>query len=412
MIDALASGLDDELIDIRRRLHAFPELSYREFATTATLIERLEAAGLAPQRLAVGTGLVCDIPGAAPGPLVVLRADIDALATDDLSESEYRSRHDGVSHACGHDAHSAIVLGAGLVLQAIAQTEGLPGTVRLIFEPAEEAVPGGAVAVIEEGWVAGAAYVLGLHCDPKTDVGRIGLRRGRLTASADAVRIVVSGPGGHTARPHLTVDLIRVLAGLAVALPDEVRRRLGDADGPDGPDGPDSPDRDVVMVFGAIEAGDAANVIPATGEMRCVLRIADPDAWSRGEEAVRAAVANLLEGTGAEFEVHYERGAPPVVNDPSAIDILTQAAQDVVGPEGVVEAPTSMGADTFSWYGAHARSGYARLGTHSGARRLDLHASTFDIDERAIGIGVRLLSTAALLALDPPGRGAPGAGAV
>ena len=406
MIDALASGLDDELIDIRRRLHAFPELSYREFATTATLIERLEAAGLAPQRLAVGTGLVCDIPGAAPGPLVVLRADIDALATDDLSESEYRSRHDGVSHACGHDAHSAIVLGAGLVLQAIAQTEGLPGTVRLIFEPAEEAVPGGAVAVIEEGWVAGAAYVLGLHCDPKTDVGRIGLRRGRLTASADAVRIVVSGPGGHTARPHLTVDLIRVLAGLAVALPDEVRRRLGDADGPD------SPDRDVVMVFGAIEAGDAANVIPARGEMRCVLRIADPDAWSRGEQAVRAAVANLLEGTGAEFEVHYERGAPPVVNDPSAIDILTQAAQDVVGPEGVVEAPTSMGADTFSWYGAHARSGYARLGTHSGARRLDLHASTFDIDERAIGIGVRLLSTAAVLALGPPGRGAPGAGAV
>ncbi len=406
MIDALASGLDDELIDIRRRLHAFPELSYREFATTATLIERLEAAGLAPRRLAVGTGLVCDIPGAAPGPLVVLRADIDALATDDLSESEYRSRHDGVSHACGHDAHSAIVLGAGLVLQAIAQTEGLPGTVRLIFEPAEEAVPGGAVAVIEEGWVAGAAYVLGLHCDPKTDVGRIGLRRGRLTASADAVRIVVSGPGGHTARPHLTVDLIRVLAGLAVALPDEVRRRLGDADGPD------SPDRDVVMVFGAIEAGDAANVIPARGEMRCVLRIADPDAWSRGEEAVRAAVANLLEGTGAEFEVHYERGAPPVVNDPSAIDILTQAAQDVVGPEGVVEAPTSMGADTFSWYGAHARSGYARLGTHSGARRLDLHASTFDIDERAIGIGVRLLSTAALLALGPPGRGAPGAAAV
>ena len=403
MIDALASGLDEELIDIRRRLHAFPELSYREFATTATLIERLEAAGLAPRRLAVGTGLVCDIPGVAPGPLVVLRADIDALATDDLSESEYRSRHDGISHACGHDAHSAIVLGAGLVLQAIAQTEGLPGTVRLVFEPAEEAVPGGAVAVIEEGWITGAAYVLGLHCDPKTDVGQIGLRRGRLTASADAVRIVVTGPGGHTARPHLTVDLIRVLAGLAVALPDEVRRRLGDAGGPDS---------HVVMVFGAIEAGDAANVIPATGEMRCVLRIADPEAWSRGEDAVREAVAELLQGSGAEFEVHYERGAPPVVNDPSAIDILARAAQDVVGPAGVVEAPTSMGADTFSWYGAHARAGYARLGTHSGGRRLDLHASTFDIDERAIGIGVRLLSTAALLALGPPGRGASGAAAV
>ncbi|MFM9134676.1 MAG: amidohydrolase [bacterium] len=408
MIDALASGLDEELIDVRRRLHAFPELSYREFVTTATLIERLEVAGLAPQRLAIGTGLVCDIPGTSPGPLVVLRADIDALATDDLSESEYRSHHDGVSHACGHDAHAAIVLGAGLVLQALAQTDGWPGTVRLVFEPAEEAVPGGAVAVIEEGWIAGAAYVLGLHCDPKTDVGRIGLRRGRLTASADAVRIVVTGPGGHTARPHLTVDLIRVLAGLAVALPDEVRRRLGDADAP----GHDMPGNDVVMVFGAIEAGDASNVIPAMGEMRCVLRIADPDAWGRGEEAVRAAVADLLRDSGAGFEVHYERGAPPVVNDPSAIDVLAEAAQAVVGSEGVVEAPTSMGADTFSWYGAHARAGYARLGTHSGDRRLDLHASTFDIDERAIGIGVRLLSTAALLALGAPGRGTPGPAAV
>ncbi len=403
MIDALASGFDDELIDVRRRLHTYPELSYREFATTALLVERLEEAGLSPRRLGIGTGLVCDIAGTAPGPLVVLRADIDALATDDLSASPYRSRHEGVSHACGHDAHTAIVLGAGLVLRELAEVEGFAGTVRLVFEPAEEAVPGGAVAVVEEGWVAGAEYVLGLHCDPKMDVGQVGLRRGRLTASADAVRIVLTGPGGHTARPHLTVDLIRVLAGLAVALPDEVARRLG-ADG--------TPGTEVVMVFGAVESGDAGNVIPAVGELRCVLRIADPDAWQHGEEVVRSAVADLLDGTGAGFEVHYERGAPPVVNDPSAIDVLEAAALGVVGPAGVIEAPTSMGADTFSWYGAHARAGYARLGTHSDGTRLDLHASTFDIDERAIGIGVRLLASAALLALDTPGRGAPGSAAV
>ena len=395
MIDALASGLDEELIDIRRRLHAFPELSYREFVTTATLIERLESAGLAPQRLAVGTGLVCDIPGTAPGPLVVLRADIDALATDDLSESEYRSRHDGISHACGHDAHAAIVLGAGLVLRAIAQTEGLPGTVRLVFEPGEEAIPGGAVEIVREGWITGAAYVLGLHCDPKIDLGQIGLRTGALTAASDTVEIVVSGPGGHTARPQLTVDLVQVMSELAAHLPREVRRRLGAPDGPPG-----NGDDEVVVVFGAVHAGDAANVIPAHGTLRCSVRCADRGAWDRAEAVMREVVAEMLEGSGATYTVDYRRGTPPVINDASAIDVLDTAARAVVGDAGVIEAPRSMGADTFAWYGEHAPSAYARLGTHSGDRpRRDLHASTFDIDERAIAIGTRFLSEAALLAL-------------
>ena len=389
-VDALVDGRERELVAFRRRLHARPELSYQEHATTQALVERLQVAGLVPRVLAIGTGLVCDVPGNAPGPMVVLRADIDALAMPDGTDTDYRSRVSGVAHACGHDAHAAIVLGAGLVLCALTEVDRVPGTVRLVFEPAEEAVPGGAVAVVDEGWITGASYVFGLHCDPKIDVGQVGLRTGRLTAASDSVEIVLRGPGGHTARPHLTVNLIDVMARLVQEFPGEVARRIGSSD-------------EVVIVFGAAHAGDATNVIPAMATLRCSVRCADRGAWEHAEAAVREAVPAILEGSGAEFEVRYSRGTPPVVNDEAAIALIDSAARDVVGERGVIETPTSMGADTFAWYGDCAPSAYARLGTHSGDRpRRDLHASTFDIDERAIGIGVRLLTLAALRGLETP----------
>lgn len=387
-VDALVAGREHELVAFRRRLHAKPELSYQEHATTEALVERLRVAGLDPRVLEIGTGVICDIPGNVPGPMVVLRADIDALAMPDGSESDYRSRVPGVAHACGHDAHTAIVLGAGLVLHALTEVDRVPGVVRLVFEPAEEAVPGGAIAVIDEGWITGASYVLGLHCDPKIDLGEIGLRAGALTAASDSVEITVRGPGGHTARPHLTVDLVRVMSYLASTFPDEVVRRIGSDD-------------DVVVVFGAIHAGDAANVIPAAGTLRCSIRCADRAAWDRAEDSARAAIAALLEGSGADYEIRYQRGTPPVVNDPAALGLLDAAAHEVVGARGVVEAARSMGADTFAWYCEVAPAAYARLGTHSGDKpRRDLHASTFDIDERAIGIGARLLVQAALQGLN------------
>ena len=394
-ITSLTTAREHELVAFRRRLHANPEPSYAEHATTQAIAERLQVAGLRPQVLEIGTGLVGDVPGNAPGPRVVLRAAIDALALSEGTTTEYRSRREGVAHACGHDAHTSVVLGAGLVLRALTEIESVPGTVRLVFEPGEEAIPGGAVEIVREGWITGAAYVLGLHCDPKIDLGQIGLRTGALTAASDTVEIVVSGPGGHTARPQLTVDLVQVMSELAAHLPREVRRRLGAPDGPPG-----NGDDEVVVVFGAVHAGDAANVIPAHGTLRCSVRCADRGAWDRAEAVMREVVAEMLEGSGATYTVDYRRGTPPVINDASAIDVLDTAARAVVGDAGVIEAPRSMGADTFAWYGEHAPSAYARLGTHSGDRpRRDLHASTFDIDERAIAIGTRFLSEAALLAL-------------
>jgi amidohydrolase len=395
-VTSLVAAREHELVAFRRRLHAHPELSYAEHATTQAIAERLQVAGLRPQVLEIGTGLVCDVPGNAPGPMVVLRADIDALAMPDGTTTEYRSSRPGVAHACGHDAHTAIVLGAGLVVRALTEIESVPGTVRLVFEPAEESMPGGAVEIVREGWITGAACVLGLHCDPKIDLGQIGVRTGPMTAASDTLDITLSGPGGHTARPHLTVDLIRVMSEFAAVFPDEVQRRLSALGG------------DVVVVFGAVHAGDAANVIPAHGVLRCSVRCSDPIAWDQAEAVVHEVAAHLLRDSGAGFTLDYRRGTPPVVNDPRAVEILAGAATSVVGEAGVLEAPLSMGADTFAWYGEHAPSAYARLGTHSGDRpRLDLHASTFDIDERAIGIGTRFLTQAALLALHEPGDASP-----
>jgi len=386
-LETLVAAREHELVAFRRRLHSHPELSYAEHATTEAIADRLQVAGLRPQLLGLGTGLVCDVVGNAPGPIIALRADIDALAMSDGTTTEYRSRVDGVAHACGHDAHTAVVLGAGLALRALTEVEAVPGTIRLIFEPGEESVPGGAVAIIDEGWLAGVSAVLALHCDPKIDVGEVGLRAGALTAASDTATITLRGPGGHTARPHLTVDLVSVMADVVRRFPDEVSQRLGSDD-------------DVVTVFGAIHAGDAPNVIPAQGTLRFSLRCADRGAWARAEGVARESLAAIVAETGAHAEMDYHPGTPPVVNDSWALDLLERGAREVVGARGVVETPRSMGADTFAWYGEVVPAAYARLGTHSGdGPRLDLHASSFDIDERAIGIGARVLAEAALFGL-------------
>jgi amidohydrolase len=196
-----------DLIALRRQLHSRPELGRLEHQTTALLCSVL--ADLNPRVLKGGTGLVCDI--GTTGPLVVLRADIDALPLMDEKDVPYRSQNVGVCHACGHDVHTAVVVGAGL---SLAQRE-LPGRVRLLFQHAEEQMPGGALDVIDEGLLEGASAIFGLHCDPSLEVGLVGLKSGPLTAAADTVEVRLTGPGGHTSRPHNTVDLVHALSSVA-----------------------------------------------------------------------------------------------------------------------------------------------------------------------------------------------------
>jgi amidohydrolase len=399
----LAAGVSaDErlLVEMRRHLHAHPELSGRETATTAWVGQHLRDLGLSPQRLDVGTGLVCDIAlgGAGPSsPTVALRADIDALAMPDEKDVGYRSQVDGVAHACGHDVHVTALLGAARLLAAEAPVSDVAGTVRLVFEPAEESVPGGAVDVLREGFLDGVSAIFGLHCDPKVDVGLVGCRVGAITAASDMVELRVSGPGGHTARPGRTVDLVDVLALLVAELP-PVLDELAGRDGA------------FLLVFGAVHSGDAANVIPSQGLLRGTLRTLDIDLWRSGPELLEKAVARVLAGSDAVWTLDHRRGVPPVVNDERMTRLLAAAVRQTLTPDSVIDTEQSFGGDSFAWYLEQVPGSYARLGVHdprSQRPRLDLHASTFDVDERAIGIGALVLATVALDALEAlthPGR--------
>ena len=392
---ALDTVLDDflgthtgELIAFRRQLHAHPERSYEEHETTALISQRLEAAGLAPRNLSVGTGLLCDIPGRdGAGRLVALRADLDALSTTDEKAVAYRSRHPGVAHACGHDVHTTILLGCGLVLaRLLTEAEHGPGRVRLVFQPAEETVPGGALDVIADGGLDGVDWIFGLHCDPKLDVGRVGVRAGAITSAADMVEVRLHGPGGHTARPHLTADLVTVAARVVSALPERLRER----------------DPTLNLVFGTIHAGDAPNVIPSLAVLKGSVRTPDRGAWAAAPALVAEILDDLVPGLGARHDAVYSQGPPPVDNDVRATALLADAARAALGDGAVVPTPQRAGGDDFSWYLERVPGSYGRLGVRDPAAAgapLDLHTSTFDVDERAIALGVRVLTGTALAAL-------------
>jgi amidohydrolase len=375
-----------EMVAFRRMLHTHPELSGSESITTELIAERLRVEGLEPKILGSGTGLVCDIP-MSDDPTdqvrtIALRADIDALAMEDGKDVPYRSQRPGVAHACGHDVHTAALLGAALQLLELRRSEPMDAIVRLIFEPAEETMPGGAVEVIREGWLDGVEAIYGLHCDPKLDCGLIGLRVGSLTSASDAFEISLHGPGGHTARPERTIDLIQWAGRVAADLSHHVTEAT----------------RDCTVVLGTIHSGLAPNVIPATATLSGTLRTPDLAIWKLGEQILRTALATILDHAGApEWTLEYTVGIPPVVNDEHAVDVVRAALQ--FEPVEVVSTDQSRGGDSFAWYLERIPGTYLRLGTHDPAGdgpRLDLHSANFDVDERAISIGSDVLRAAAL----------------
>jgi amidohydrolase len=338
-------------------------------------MERLSAAGLSPKALPGGAGLWCDI---GEGPRVVaLRADLDALPLPDAKTVPYRSTVAGMCHACGHDAHTAILLGTAL---ALAEAPDRPrGRVRCIFQPAEEVIPGGAHDVIEAGGLEDVERIFGLHCDPHLEVGRLGLRIGPITAACDLVEVRLSGPGGHTARPHLTVDVVHALGQLITEVPG-LLSRVAD------------PRAALSLVWGAVEAGRAPNAIPQLGTLRGTVRVLDRGAWDHAEALVRRLVEEVAQPSGAQVSIAYHRGVPPVVNDAESIALLRVAGTAALGAEALTETGQSLGGEDFGWYLGHVPGGMARLGVYSGdGPTRDLHRSTFDIDERALAAGVRTL---------------------
>ncbi|HSE09799.1 MAG TPA: amidohydrolase, partial [Nocardioidaceae bacterium] len=268
----------DELIALRRDLHMHPELAWEEERTTKLVARRFEAAGLRVQLLPK-SGLIAEV-GSTEGPIVALRADLDALAVDDLTDDPWRSMYPGVAHACGHDVHTAALLGTGLALAQAHAATPLPGRVRLLFQPAEEVMPGGALEVIATGALDGVSHVFGLHCDPGLDVGQVGLREGPLTGAADAMSVRLTGRGGHTSRPHLTQDLTYALATLVTQLPASLSRRL-------------DPRAGVSLVWGIVRSGSAKNVIPSSGEASGTVRMLDAVAWAEAEELIRELIEQI-----------------------------------------------------------------------------------------------------------------------
>ncbi|MEV8017691.1 M20 family metallopeptidase [Streptomyces sp. NPDC086554] len=392
---ALPDDLRAELIAFRRDLHMHPELGNQEFRTTAALKARLELAGLKPRVLDIGTGLVCDIgieqigereSGGARS-MLALRADIDALPIPDTKlGSPYRSTVPDRAHACGHDVHTTVVLGAGLVLAELAKQGQLPCPVRLIFQPAEEVLPGGAPDAIESGVLEGVGRIIGVHCDPRVDAGRIGLRHGAITSACDRLEVSLDGAGGHTARPHLTTDLVTAAAKIVTDVPALVARRIDARSG-------------LAVTWGRIESGHACNVIPQHAELSGTVRCLDLKAWRQAPDLVHGAIQEIADLYRAKSEVNYIRGVPPVVNDPDVTDLLRDAMEQRRGTHSVEDTEQSLGGEDFSWYLEHVPGAMARLGVRTPGERTvrDLHQGDFDADESAITVGVELFTAAALL---------------
>ncbi|MGQ3382257.1 amidohydrolase [Glutamicibacter sp. TV12E] len=376
--------LIDQLIDFRRELHRNPELSFAEHQTTERILETLQAAGLSPQKM-TDTGAFVDI---GQGPIrIAFRADIDALPVIEETDLEYCSMVEGVAHACGHDIHTTVMLGVALSLGRFNEAGLLNGRVRVIFQPAEEKLPGGALSVIEQGLLDEVPRVLALHCDPRIDAGHIGTRIGAITSASDTIRIEVNGHGGHTSRPHLTEDIVFAMSQIATQVPAVLGRKVDVRSA-------------VSVVWGQIHAGSAPNAIPATGYLAGTMRCLDGDIWYEAGELLDNVVRQIAAPYGVEIKLQHTRGVPPVVNAPAETALIEDAARREFGAEAIELTPQSMGGEDFAWMTQKVPGAMLRLGTRTpGGKTYDLHRGDYMPDESCIGIGVRIMTAAAMQAV-------------
>lgn len=365
-----------EVIAWRRHIHRHPETANQEVETTNFLASILQDYGLVPQRFPQ-TGLMVDIgPDTELGRLA-FRADIDALPVTEVTGLEYTSEVPGKMHACGHDVHTTVTLGLACALADFQRVHDLPLGIRVIFQPAEEVWVGGATDVIEWGALEGVHSIFAIHAEPKLRVGRIGIRAGAITSATDVVELNIKGPGGHTSRPHLSADVIYALGKVITELPALLSRRV-------------DPRTGTVLVFGQVNSGYAPNAIPETGSLTGTMRTADIGIWRDMQSLFTELVDQILAPVGVEHELTYNRGVPPVLNDDVATALLASAAQSI-DPQAVVQAPQSSGGEDFSWYLEKVPGSMARLGCWSGeGEQHDLHMGDLIVDERAIGVGIKL----------------------
>lgn len=385
LIEKAVGEVLDEVIDVRRTIHRFPELAHTEIRTTALLAEALGGHGIAARvRSPSRTGLVAEV--GSTGPLVAWRADLDALPIQEPPAQAFASEHPGVMHACGHDAHAAIGLGVAAVLNRIGP---LPGRVRLIFQHSEEALPSGAAQMLEEGVLDGVQGVAALHVDATLELGKVGLKAGAITSASDRVRIVLQGPGGHTARPHLTADLLFAAGKVLSELPGLLGRLV-------------DPRLPFSLTFGTIRGGKAENVIPTEVVMGGTCRTPDAQARKLLPELIPRLTDQIVAPTGATARTIWQPVLPPVYNDPVAVETVRRSLVQVLGAATVVSTFTSLGAEDFSYYLDRVPGLMMRLGTMTGGERRDLHSAWFQISEDCLETGVKLGVASVLGLLSQP----------
>ena len=380
-IQQLARRYAPDFISIRHHLHAHPELSYQEFKTSAFVQKKLSETGI-PFEVMAETGVVGLIRGKNPDKRVIaLRADMDALPIREENDVPYKSTNEGVMHACGHDVHTTILLGASKILQEL--RDEWEGTVKLIFQPGEEKNPGGASLMIKEGVLNDPApqAIFGLHVHPGLEIGKLSFRGGMVMASADEIYITIRGKGGHAAAPHLTVDTILVASHLVVALQQIISRNRN----------PLSPS---VLSITSVQGGYTTNVIPSEVKLMGTFRAMDEKWRFQAHELIRKLATELVHSMGAEIDLHIDVGYPMVYNNELLDKVARAEAAQFMGKENVLETEVRLGAEDFGYYTRKIPGCFYRLGVMNAEKGITsgVHTPTFNIDESAIEIGAGMMA--------------------
>ncbi len=385
-IKALAKQNANEIIEIRRHLHQNPELSYQEYNTAKFIAEKLKSIGITPDEGIANTGLVALIEGKNPSSrTVALRADIDALPIIEANQISYKSLNNGVMHACGHDVHTASLLGVAKILNNI--KEDFEGTVKLIFQPAEEVAPGGASLMIEAGVLENPKpkSMLGQHVAPNIPVGKIGFREGLYMASADELYVTVKGKGGHGAMPEMLIDPILIASHIIIALQQIVSRNA-------------NPKTPSVLSFGKFIANGATNVIPDEVKIDGTFRTLNEEWRWDALKKMKKMAEGIAEAMGGSCEFFIQKGYPFLKNNPELTSRMKHKAIDFMGEENVIDLDIWMAAEDFAYYTQVTDACFYRLGTRNEAQGIisGVHTPTFNIDESALEIGAGLMSWLAL----------------
>jgi amidohydrolase len=386
LIQNLAREAAPRVRSWRHHIHAHPELSFQEFETSAFVSERLTEMGVPHQSGVAGTGVVGLIEGTNPtSRTIALRGDMDALPISEQNEVPYKSTKPGIMHACGHDVHTSSLLGAAWILNQI--KDRFEGTVKLIFQPGEERIPGGASLLIKEGVLKNPApqSILGQHVMPLLPVGKVGFREGLYMASADEIYLTIHGKGGHGAMPHFAIDVVAIAAQLITALQQVVSRSA-------------DPKIPSVLSFGKVIAEGATNVLPDSIYLEGTFRTMDEPWRARAHSKIRELTEGICTSFGAKADLEIRKGYPFLLNDPGLTRKMKSAAVEYLGAENVVDLDIWMAAEDFSYYTQEMPGCFYRLGTRNEAKGIvsGVHTPTFDIDEDALEIGCGLLAWLAL----------------